>query len=60
MGFWKLQFVGKQEKKLKGDHLETSKNFQNEIFQQCHSAENVKRDHSGVFSIHSVAKYRNK
>ena len=37
------------------------KKFFNEIFEQCHSAENCKRgDHLQLFDIHCVAKYRNK
>ena len=49
-GFVKLQLVAKDERKLNWGPLEDLKNFRNiknEIFEQCHSAENVKR---GTFS----------
>ena len=34
--------------------------FENEIFEQCHSAEICKRGALGFFDIHCVAKYRTK
>ena len=38
-----------------------SKNFFNEIFEQCHSAEKFKKgDPLQFFDVHCVAKYRNK
>ena len=62
MGFLKLVFW--KMRKNVGGHSKTSKKFQknffNEIFEHCHSAENVKGLPLGFFSIHSVAKYRNK
>ena len=48
MGFVKLQSVANYEKKIEAGPLGDlekfpKKNFQNEIFEQCHSAEKCKR-----------------
>ena len=62
----KLQLVAKNLKKIEGGTLWrhekiSQKNFFNEIFEQCHSAEKCKRgDPLRFFDIHCVAKYRNK
>ena len=58
--------VAKFQKKLKGNPLESLKNFRkktkkNENFQQSHSAEkSERRDPLGFFNSRSVAKYQNK
>ena len=61
----KLQLVANYEANCRGTlgrFLKNSeKNFKNEIFEQCHSAEKCKkRDPLGFFYIHCAAKYRNK
>ena len=61
--FFNNHSVAKFQKKLKGNPLETLKNFRkknNENFSQSHSAEKSERDPLGFFNIRSVAKYQNK
>ena len=61
LGFLKIQFAAKYQKKLKRDPLETLKSCRKKTnkdhFEQSHSDEKCRRGALGFFNIHSGAKY---
>ena len=64
LGFLKIQFVAKYQKKIEGgpfgDIKKLSKKTKNHHFEQSHSDEKCRRGALGFFNIPSVAKYQKK